>query len=97
MTGVQTCALPILLKHKTLWAEYKKFADEGKLARPPKGYAADTPHIEYIKQKSFIVWTEVSVKGMDAAKLKARIAAGFKLSLPLVLWLREVVKRKNCC
>ena len=81
-----------LLKHKTLWAEYKKFADEGKLARPPKGYAADTPHIEYIKQKSFIVWTEVPVKGLDAAKLKARIAAGFKLSYPLVLWLRDVVK-----
>ena len=81
-----------LLRHKTLWAEYKKFADEGKLARPPKGYAADTPHIEYIKQKSFIVWTEVPVKGLDSARLKARIVAGFKLSYPLVLWLREVVK-----
>ena len=81
-----------LLKHKTLWAHYGQFADAGKLARPPKGYAADTPHIEYIKQKSFIVWTEVPLKGMDAAKVKQTIAAGFKLSLPLVLWLREVVK-----
>ncbi len=81
-----------LLKHKTLWAHYQGFADEGKLARPPKGYANDTPHIEYIKQKSFIVWTETPLKGLDAAKLKQRIAEGFKLSLPLVLWLREAVK-----
>ena len=81
-----------LLKHKTLWAHYGQFADEGRLARPPKGYTADTPHIEHIKQKSFIVWTEVSAKGMDAAKVKARIIEGFRLSLPLVWWLREVVK-----
>ena len=81
-----------LLKHKTLWAHYQSFVDEGKLARPPKGYEKDTPHIEYIKQKSFIVWTETPVKGLDGAKLKQRIAEGFKLSLPLVLWLREAVK-----
>ena len=81
-----------LLKNKTLWAHYGAFANEGKLARPPKGYAADTPHIEYIKQKSFIVWTEVPVKGMVAAKVLQAIASGFKLSLPLVLWLREVTK-----
>ncbi len=81
-----------LLKHKTLWAHYKAFADEGKLKRPPKGYDNDTPHIEYIKQKSFIVWTEVPVKGLDGAKLTQRIVEGFKLSLPLVLWLRGVVK-----
>ena len=81
-----------LLKHKTLWAHYKTFADEGKLKRPPKGYDNDTPHIEYIKQKSFIVWTEVPVKGLDGAKLMQRIVEGFKLSLPLVLWLRGVVK-----
>ena len=81
-----------LLKHKTLWAHYKTFADEGKLARPPKGYEKDTPHIEFIKQKSFIVWTETPVRGLDGAKLNQRIADGFKLSLPLILWLREAVK-----
>ncbi len=85
-------AFSTLLKHKTLWAHYKAFADEGKLKRPPKGYDTDTPHIEYIKQKSFIVWTEVPVKGLDGAKLVAQIAQGFKLALPLVLWLREAVK-----
>ncbi len=81
-----------LLKNKTLWHHYKAFADEGKLVRPPKGYGPDTPHIEYIKQKSFIVWTEVPVKGLDGAKLTQRIAEGFQKSLPLVLWLREALK-----
>ena len=90
--ATEPAKLSKLLKHKTLWAHYGAFADEGKLVRPPKGYAADTPHIETIKQKSFIVWTEVPVKGMDAAKVLQVIASGFKLSLPLVLWLREVTK-----
>ncbi len=27
--------------------------EEGKLSRPPKGFPADSPYIEYIKQKNF--------------------------------------------
>lgn len=80
-----------LLNNKTLWGHYKGFADEGKLARPPKGYAADTPHIEYIKQKSFIVWREFPVKGMTGDKVLKQTVEGFKASLPLVKWLRDTV------
>jgi uncharacterized protein (TIGR02453 family) len=81
-----------LLRARALWSHFGAFADEGKLARPPKGYAADTPHIEYIKQKSFIVWTEEPVKGLDAEGLVKRVSGGFRQSLPLVEWLREAVK-----
>jgi uncharacterized protein (TIGR02453 family) len=40
-------------------ASLKRFSklDGEKLARPPKGYEADNPAIEYLKMKSFI-WTE---------------------------------------
>lgn len=31
---------------------------EGKLTRPPKGVDRDSPYIEYIKLKDFIVWKE---------------------------------------
>jgi uncharacterized protein (TIGR02453 family) len=80
-----------LLRARSMWAHFGGFADEGKLVRPPKGYAADTPHVEYIKQKSFIVWTEESVKGMDSDGLVKRVIGGFRQSLPLVRWLREAV------
>jgi uncharacterized protein (TIGR02453 family) len=81
-----------LLKNKTLMGYYNGFADEGKLMRPPKGFDAGTPHIEVIKQKSFIVWREWPVKGMTTEKLLKEIDTGFKASLPLVKWLRETVK-----
>lgn len=87
----EPAAFSRLLKNKTLMGYFGGFADEGKLARPPKGYAPDTPHIEYIKQKSFIVWREQPVKGMSTDKLLKEIDAGFKASFPLIKWLRAAV------
>jgi uncharacterized protein (TIGR02453 family) len=69
------------------------FADEGKLARPPKGFDADTPNIEFIKQKSFIMVREMPVKGLNGDKVLKEVETGFKAALPLVKWLREVVGR----
>ena len=87
----EPAAFSRLLKNKTVWSYFGDFADEGKLVRPPKGYVPDTPHIENIKQKSFIVWREFPVKGMTGDKVLKQAAEGFKASLPLVKWLRETV------
>lgn len=81
-----------LLRKKRMWGHFGGFAEEGKLARPPKGFDASLKHIEHIKQKSFIVWTETSVKGMDGVKLRKYVADGFREALPLVHWLRQAVK-----
>ena len=81
-----------LLKNKTMLAYYAGFSDEGKLVRPPKGFDAETPHIEVIKQKSFIMVREMSVKGMTGDKVIKEVEAGFKAALPLVKWLRKAVK-----
>jgi uncharacterized protein (TIGR02453 family) len=81
-----------LLRARSLWKRYGALVDEGKLARPPKGYAADTPHIEHIRNKSFIVWTEMPVKGVGGARLAATVVDGFKATKPLIDWLREAVK-----
>ena len=81
-----------LLRKKRMWGHFGAFAEEGKLARPPKGFDANLKHIENIKQKSFIVWTETSVKGMDAAVLRKHVADGFREALPLVQWLRGALK-----
>ena len=78
-----------VLKNKKLKDRFGDLQDEGKLVRPPKGYDADTPHIEYIKMKSFIVWTETSIKKKVPADLGKEVLAGFKDAYPLIAWLRQ--------
>lgn len=78
-----------VLKNKKFAETYGDLQDEGKLKRPPKGFDADAPHIEYIKMKSFIAWTERSVKKKIPANLAKELVAGFKDAYPLVIWLRQ--------
>jgi len=76
------------LKHKGLKARYGTIQDEGKLLRPPKGFDAEHEHIEYIKLKSFFVWTEVDLKLNEPEQLLPLLAAGLKDAYPLVAWMR---------
>lgn len=78
-----------LLKNKKLSAIFGGLQEEGKLTRPPKGFDADVPHIEYVKLKSFIVWTEVALKPTYPEDLKKDLVEGFKAAYPLVTWLRQ--------
>jgi len=78
-----------MLKNRKLKATYGDLQQEGKLTRPPKGYDIDTPHLEYIKLKSFIVWSETGVmKVVD--DLEKTLVAGFRDAYPLIEWLRQV-------
>jgi uncharacterized protein (TIGR02453 family) len=79
-----------VLKNKNLWAAFGDLQDEGKLTRPPKGFDADAPHIEYLKLKSFIVWRETSLKKKIPADLGKELVMGFKDAYPLIAWLRQV-------
>lgn len=79
-----------LLKNKKLNQTFGGLQQEGKLTRPPKGFDADAPHIEYIKLKNFIVWNETSLQKKFPADLRKELAAGFKDTYPLVTWLRQV-------
>lgn len=78
-----------VLKNRMLKAAFGDLQDEGKLKRPPKGFDVDTPHIEYLKMKSFIVWKETSLKQEVSADLAKEILAGFRHAYPLVAWLRQ--------
>jgi uncharacterized protein (TIGR02453 family) len=78
-----------VLKNRKLKDSYGDLQDEGKLSRPPKGFDADAPHIEYIKNKSFIVWKESSLKKQIPADLGKEIVSAFKDAYPLVHWLRQ--------
>ncbi|MFZ6749088.1 DUF2461 domain-containing protein [Undibacterium sp. Ren11W] len=77
-----------LLKDKGLKEIFGTLQEEGKLIRPPKGYDPDHPHIEQLKLKNFMVWTECSINGMDAEQIQTILLKGFKSALPLVTWLR---------
>lgn len=79
-----------MLKNKKLVETYGDLQTEGQLKRPPKGFDADAPHIEYIKMKNFIVWNEQPLKKMLSDALEKELVSGFKDAYPLVSWLRQI-------
>lgn len=79
-----------VLKNKQLRATYGDIQAEDKLQRPPKGFDPDHPHIEYLKLKSFFVWTEVKLAKNAPEQLVPELARGFKDAFALVTWLRGV-------
>lgn len=81
-----------LLKNKKMIETFGGLSDEDRMARPPKGYAADLPHIDYIKNRHFLVETHFSLKKRVPKDMAGEIAKHFEAAKPLVLWLREAVK-----
>ncbi len=79
-----------LLKDKKMRETYGDLQQENKLARPPKGFDPAAPQIEYIKLKSYFVWTETTLNLNAPDELVENLATGFKRALPLVLWLRSI-------
>ncbi|MEB0139736.1 MULTISPECIES: DUF2461 domain-containing protein [unclassified Undibacterium] len=77
-----------LLKDKKLRQVFGELQQEGKLKRPPKGFAADAKHIEYLKLKNFMVWTECPYQGQSSAAVQQTLLQAFHSALPLVKWLR---------
>ena len=79
-----------VIKNRKLRAAFGDLQQEGKLTRPPKGFDADTPHADYVRHKSFIVWNERSVDGMTGEELEQAVLKNFRDAQPLVQWLRQV-------
>ena len=77
-------------KNKKLVATFGDLQAEGMLSRPPKGFDADSPNLEYVKRKSFIVWTETDVSKKIPKDLAGDVLSGFKDAYPLVDWLRGI-------
>jgi len=79
-----------LIKNKQLRATFGELQPDDKLQRPPKGFEPDHPHIEYLKLKSFFVWTELKLKLNAPDQLVPELVRAFKDAYPLVAWLRAV-------
>jgi uncharacterized protein (TIGR02453 family) len=78
--------------------EDKKFTkrfgefDGDRLTKPPKGFPADHPAIEYLKLKSFTVTEEFSAKDAVSKDYPKMLAESFKAAYPLVEFLRRALK-----
>lgn len=79
-----------ILKNKPMRATFGVFDTESALQRPPKGYDAEHEHIEYLKLKSYFVWTEVPLTLNEPERLVPDLARAFKDAFALVTWLRGV-------
>jgi uncharacterized protein (TIGR02453 family) len=77
-----------LLRSPRFRKTYDGFIEEDALVRPPKGFSADTPHIDAIKLRHFFAMVEVNVKRRPPKDLAADLAEGFRDLLPLMEWLR---------
>ncbi len=78
-----------LLKNKKLLAGYGGLQLGEQLARPPKGFDATSPHLDYIRLKSFLVRKEQALQKMLGDELEQELIAHFKDAYPLVSWLRQ--------
>jgi uncharacterized protein (TIGR02453 family) len=79
-----------VLKNKPLRATFGDLQFEDSLQRPPKGFDPGHPHIDYLKLKSFFVWTELRLAVNAPEQLVPQLARGFKDAFALVTWLRGV-------
>ncbi|MDY7540198.1 DUF2461 domain-containing protein [Undibacterium sp. RTI2.1] len=77
-----------VLKNKGLKQIFGSLQEEGKLTRPPKGFDPESPHIEQIKLKNFMVWTEFTLDETTPEQMGEIVTEGFKAAYPLVGWLR---------
>ncbi len=63
--------------------------DDMKLTRPPKGYEADNPAIEYLKLKSWIAMQKFSDADLTSKDLVKKVCTNFETLQPLLLFLNE--------
>ncbi len=78
-----------MLKNKRFAETFGALSDENRMSRPPKGYAADLPLIEQIKNRHFICVAEISLKKKPPKDIAVWLADHFAAAYPLVKWLRE--------
>jgi len=68
---------------------YGGLSQEDALSRPPKGFAADSPHIDAIKLRHYFAMVEVDILKRPPKHLAGAIAGYFRDLLPLLRWLRR--------
>lgn len=65
------------------------------LSRPPKGYEADNPAIEYLKLKSFIASAPLPDELLSSSKLVAQVVKQFAALHPLIQFLNRALDHEE--
>lgn len=78
-----------IVSDKQFVKTFKHLNVEDKLARPPKGYEADNPAIEYLKLKSFTVFKPLSNKDLSSDKLVQNCLDTFATMRPLLDFMNK--------
>ncbi|HEX6127261.1 MAG TPA: DUF2461 domain-containing protein [Pyrinomonadaceae bacterium] len=65
--------------------------DGDRLSRPPKGFPADHPAIEFLKLKSFTVSERFTAKDAVAKDYPKMLSESFKAAYPMVIFLRRAL------
>lgn len=77
-----------VLRNKKLLQEFGGLQKERQLVRPPKGYSVDSPHLECLKLKDFIVWREAPLQAVNGEQLLTHLVDAYRCAHPFVEWLR---------
>lgn len=72
-----------ILANKTFKRTFKGLNDEHSLKRPPKGYSVDSPYVELLKHKSFVVTAPIALSDVMKPGLGKKLDKIFKLMRPL--------------
>ncbi|WPU64821.1 DUF2461 domain-containing protein [Peredibacter starrii] len=81
--------LEAILKDKAFKKTFGSLGMDSALTRPPKGFSADTPHIDLIKLKSFVVTKKLDVSDVMKPGFGKLVDKNFKLMKPLNDFLYE--------
>jgi uncharacterized protein (TIGR02453 family) len=79
-----------ILRSKKFVSTFKQLKGE-KLTRVPKGYDADHPMAEWLKQKQFFVWVEWPEARCKGENLVKEVVSVFETATPLVRFLNEAM------
>ena len=79
-----------ILRQASFVKHFEKGLDQEQiLSRPPKGYEADNPAIEWLKLKSFTASSPLRDDLFSDKQAAKKIAAVFQAAYPLVMFLNE--------
>lgn len=76
----------------TLVDTYGNVKPSGQLKRPPKGYSADHPAVEWLKFKGFYTQKMLSAQQLQAEGMAQQVMAAFRKARPLVDFINEALE-----
>jgi uncharacterized protein (TIGR02453 family) len=79
-----------ILKHKDFIKHFGTLTGD-KLQRPPKGYDAENPAIEYIKHKGFLAYLKIDDNNLTEKELLKNCEKAFKAMKPLNDFLNRAI------